>query len=61
MGRMREIADAESIAPALIANRSTIESLVVGERDLSLLRGWREQVAGRELLEMLENAVTDSG
>ena len=54
MARLREIAEGVGIAPSLIANRSTIESLVLGERDLSLLQGWREEVAGRELLRMLE-------
>lgn len=54
MARLRAIAETVSIAPSLIANRNTIERLVVGERDLSLLEGWRKEVAGRELLQMLE-------
>ncbi len=54
MARLRQIGDEQLIAPALIANRNAIEQLVLGQRDIALLDGWRAQVAGRELLEILE-------
>ena len=53
MARLRQIGDEQRIAPSLIANRNAIEELVLGQRDIALLQGWRADVAGRELLEML--------
>lgn len=53
MMRLRQIGEEQSIASSLIANRSAIEKLVLGQRDIALLQGWRAEVAGRELLEML--------
>ena len=54
MARLREIGEAQKIAPALMANRSVIERMVHGERDLPLLKGWRADVVGNSLLGMLE-------
>ena len=54
MGRLREMGEQLKIAPSLIANRRSIEQLVLGERELPLLRGWRAAVAGNALLELLE-------
>ncbi len=53
MACLRGIGEAQNIAPALIANRSIIQSMVQGERDISLLIGWRADVAGNALLDML--------
>lgn len=53
--RLREIGEAQHIAPALIANRNTLEKLVLGARDLPLLQGWRAEIAGKELLGLLES------
>ena len=55
MAWLRERGAALEIAPSLIANRVTIEKLVSGDRDLALLSGWRAQVAGDELLGMLQS------
>jgi len=54
MARLRAIGEEQNIAPSLMANRSAIERLVAGERDLPLLKGWRADVAGDELLGMLD-------
>jgi len=54
MARLRAIGDMQNIAPSLIANRSSIERLVAGERDLPLLKGWRAEVAGGELLNLVD-------
>lgn len=54
MKRLQERAAEERIAPALIANRRMLEQLVRGRRDLPLLEGWRKEVVGSELLEMVE-------
>ena len=53
MNWLRDRGDSLKIAPSLIANRKTIEQLVLGERDLALLTGWRAEVAGNELLTQL--------
>jgi len=42
------------VSVASLANRAELERLVRGERDLPLLREWRLEMAGRELLEFLE-------
>jgi ribonuclease D len=42
-----------SISVQAIATRKEVEQLVLGERDLNLLRGWRLELAGRELLDIL--------
>lgn len=48
-----ERAEAAGIAPSMIATRSEIRSLVRGSRDLPLLRGWRLEVAGENVLRLL--------
>lgn len=53
MAGLRVMGEAQNIAPALIANRSVIERVVQGERDVPLLKGWRAEVAGNTLLHML--------
>ena len=42
------------VSVASLANRAELERLVRGERDLPLLKEWRLEMAGRELLEFLE-------
>ena len=46
------------VSAASIANRAELERLVRGERDLPLLKEWRLEMAGRELLEFLEGRRT---
>jgi len=55
MAELRRIGEAQKIAPSLIANRNAVEQLVLGQRDLALLRGWRAEVAGNAALEMLQS------
>lgn len=57
--RLDEIADRETIAAALLATRSDLRDLVRGRRDLPVLSGWRLQVVGRQLLEILEADESD--
>lgn len=54
MGRLREIAEAQQVSAPLVATRRDVERLVLGDRDLPLLSGWRREIAGQALLEMLE-------
>ena len=46
------------VSVASLANRSELERLVRGERELPLLKDWRLEMAGRELLEFLEGRLT---
>ncbi|HET7569023.1 MAG TPA: ribonuclease D [Gammaproteobacteria bacterium] len=51
LGKMvRERAAAMKLSPALLANRRQLERLVQGERDLPVLKGWRREVIGEDLL-----------
>ena len=53
MAHVRQLGEAHDIAPSLIANRSSIERMILGESKLPLEQGWRDQVAGRTLRKML--------
>jgi ribonuclease D len=56
MARLRELAEGQRVSTPLLATRRDIEALVLGRRDLPLLQGWRRELAGEELLGMLEAA-----
>jgi ribonuclease D len=43
----------QAISPQLLATRDDIHELLHGERDLPLLQGWRLQVAGQAVLDIL--------
>lgn len=43
-----------SISPQLLATRDHIHQLLNGERDIPLLQGWRLQLAGQAVLEIME-------
>ena len=47
-----------SISAQAIASRKEVEQLVAGERDLNLLQGWRLELAGRAMLDILEGRST---
>ena len=63
VSRLGKLLDARAaaarIAPSMIATRSEIRSLVSGRRDLPLLRGWRRDLVGKEILAMLEGGRED--
>lgn len=48
-----EIAKELEISAEVLATRRELEKLAAGKRDISLLRGWRSQVAGERLLAAL--------
>jgi ribonuclease D len=50
---VQAIATEHEIDPAYLARRKDIESLVRGDRNLLLLEGWRRQLAGEKLLQLL--------
>lgn len=46
------------VSAASLANRAELERLVRGERELQILKDWRLEMAGRELVEFLEGRLT---
>lgn len=49
----RRVAGTLQLAPEVLATRRELEALVRGERDGALLRGWRRDAVGLELLRVL--------
>lgn len=49
MKTLREIAAEEKISQSILANRSDIESFVLGNRQINLLKGWRYDLAGKKI------------
>lgn len=56
MARIRELAEQHRISAPLLATRKDVEAMVRGQRDLPLLQGWRRDLAGEELLRMVDAA-----
>ncbi len=61
MEKLRKVAQAENMSPALLANRSDVEALVTGDTDILLLKGWRYDRIGRELQADLAGFVQKTG
>jgi len=53
MTQIKLVAKEQSISPANIANRKMIEKVISGETDIALLTGWRYQLAGKKIQELL--------
>ena len=53
--QLKLIAKEQSISPANIANRKMIEKLILGEKDITLLKGWRNKLAGEKIQGLLSN------
>jgi len=47
-------AEENSLNPVILATRKELEQLVFGEENCALLHGWRYQMAGKELLGLLQ-------
>ncbi|MDE2233937.1 MAG: ribonuclease D [Gammaproteobacteria bacterium] len=54
MAVLKVKADAEGVSPVQLATRRDLEQLVRGQRDLEVLKGWRLQTAGRDLLDFMQ-------
>ncbi|MEE9446617.1 MAG: ribonuclease D [Arenicellales bacterium] len=61
MARLRAIGEEIKLAPSLVANRNAVEQLVLGQRDLPMLSGWRAETAGNELLALLDDLQAELG
>ncbi len=55
---LRKCCDENNLPPATIATRNDIERLVMGETDLALLRGWRNEIAGRHLQTFIDSKLS---
>ena len=55
MQTLRDHAEALGVSAGMLGSRRDIERLLRGKRDLPLLRGWRKQVIGDELLRLAES------
>lgn len=53
MGVVRMRAIENDVTPAVLVTRKELESLVLGERDINVLTGWRHEFVGHELLQFL--------
>ncbi len=53
MNAVKKAATEYDIDPALLATRKTLNALMMGQRDLPVLQGWRKSIIGETLLAML--------
>ncbi len=51
-------AEKNTINPATLATRKQLQALVMGETDVPIMSGWRLEMAGRELMAMLNGERT---
>lgn len=58
MSLLRKYCDQQSIAPAAVASRKDIESMVRGETDIPLLQGWRNEIVGHYLAQFINGQLT---
>ena len=58
MSLLRKYCDQQSIAPAAVASRKDIESMVRGETDIPLLQGWRNEIVGHYLEKFLKGQLS---
>ena len=54
MKALQTIGEEHQIDPGLIATRKTVNQLVAGERDLPVLTDWRNDLAGKKLLAIID-------
>lgn len=55
-----KIAAREDINPALFANRKALEQLIEGDSDIALMRGWRYELAGKQIEMLLDSQPVNS-
>lgn len=58
MALLRERCREQELSPSAVAGRREMERLIMGERDLALLHGWRATVAGEALLALLQGELS---
>lgn len=55
---LKSVGARQDIAPQALATRKEVEKLVRGERDLPVLKGWRREAVGSQLLDLLAGKLT---
>jgi ribonuclease D len=60
MGIVRLRAIANEVTPTVLATRKELEKLVLKEKDLSVLTGWRFEFVGNDLMQFLDGRKTIS-
>jgi ribonuclease D len=58
---IRERAEQLNISPSMLATRSVVENLIRGKRDLDILTSWKKELAGDDLVKLIETSLTESG
>ncbi len=58
MERVRERAREQEVSAGLLATRREVERLVLGDSDIPLLHGWRRELVGAGVLELLPAAAS---
>jgi len=54
MAALQSIGEQQQIDPGLLATRKIVNRLITGERDVNVLQGWRNDIAGKELLAIID-------
>jgi ribonuclease D len=55
---VHSISEQQAISPAALTNRRELERLILGERELPVLQGWRRTAVGQPLLDLLEGGMS---
>lgn len=55
---MKQLAFENEISPGILCNRKDMEKLVMGESELLILQGWRKQLIGQPVLDLLQGKQT---
>ncbi len=58
---IKNIAEQHNISSTQIASRKAIEQAVRGDRDIPLLKGWRYDLAGKKVLELIDQNKPEQG
>lgn len=53
---IRERAEHLDITPSMLATRSVVEKLIRGSRDLDILNSWKKELAGDDLVKLIESS-----
>lgn len=54
MAYMKQLALENNISPGILCNRKDMEKMVIGDRDVAILQGWRKQLIGQAILQLLD-------
>lgn len=50
-------ANENNISPRCLCNRKELDALIMGQRELNILSGWRNELAGRNLLDFISGKI----